>query len=380
MGWGMAYLFLSYSKLDKKSAESISSLLQKEGCAVWMDENPRELTQEQWPVIEENIRNAAAFILLVSEGAKQSAWLRRELDFAESIQKTIIPILIEGKGWSRLEMPLETLELGLNLDFSDSLRLKLNQLELTPLPTDLPPQIPAHTIDYKRGRAKKSFLLWLGIMAAMIVLVLIIVPAITGGINAQATANSLLQVENTAVSQTLFYEGLTATRESRAIAATQTREGLFLYRTEERATNLAVQQESRQTRTQEHLNTRATGTSISATRQAVAAQQRIMNNTQVFATVTQQYILNETAIAGSGHLPCHAFVLLEDETSEILVYRSPNLSLNPFRITRRENQEFLVVEWLANEDGYWYRIGTEARYSIGYVRPEALELDETCPR
>jgi hypothetical protein len=367
----MPYLFLSYSKLDKDIAKTIRSLIQKEDCAVWMDENSRELTEQQWPVIVENIRNAALFILLVSEGAKNSAWVKRELDFAEASQKPILPILIDGTGWSRLEMPLETLEFGLSLDLSDSLKEKLKQLGLSPLPVELPPQIPVHTIDYKRERVKKSFRLWLGLMAAMIAVVFIFAPLVIALINRQ-DAN----LASTPSPQPSPFIMTLNSQES------QTRESYLLQATEEHASDETAREENQQTRTHEQRNENRSATAIANTREVALVQESVRQNMFQHGTATQEVHLNETAIAGGGQLPCDATAVMKNGISRITLYVSPSLAGGIARLTRTggEVQEFVITEWIVNEDGVWYRVGSSSRSSMGYVRPEELLLDANCPR
>ena len=367
----MSYLFLSYAKADRESAKSIKTLLEKTGCAVWMDENPRELTDEQWPIIEGNIFKAAGFVLLVSEDAKKSDWLQRELTYAESLQKAIFPILISGTDWPRLLMPADTLEFGLSLDLPDSLKEKLTALGLSPLPLELPAQIPAHTIDYKRGRAKKSFVLWLGIMAAMIAIVVIFAPFILGGIDNQENAR-----------ETDFRYSVTLTAEGRQVDSTETRNGFIVQRTSESATNQAVREGNRQTRTQEQRDEHHTATALSSTRQVALVQERIRQTNYLQLTATQEYQLNETAIAGGGTLPCDATVVMENGVSRVTLYRSPSLTMGTASLSRAggEVQEFVITEWIVNEDGSWYRVGTSSLSSMGYVLAEELVLDESCPR
>src|SRR5688572_29780754 len=95
----MAYVFLSYAKSDRDTAFAIRDLLEAEGFSVWLDKNQSALAEQVWPNIQANIRNAGAVIILVSDAAHRSAWLKREIDFAKSLQKPLFPILIQGVPW-----------------------------------------------------------------------------------------------------------------------------------------------------------------------------------------------------------------------------------------------------------------------------------------
>ena len=85
----MPYLFLSYAKTDRDTAFAMREVLRKEGFLVWMDENESEPKNHQWKEIEANIFYAGAFVLLMSDAAKQSKWVLRELDFAEKSEKSL---------------------------------------------------------------------------------------------------------------------------------------------------------------------------------------------------------------------------------------------------------------------------------------------------
>jgi hypothetical protein len=381
----MAYLFLSYSKADKKIAQNIRDLLQQEGGAVWMDENPRELTEEQWPTIEANILRAKAFVLLVSGNAKQSAWLKRELDYAESLNKTIIPILIEGEGWSRLKMPLETLELGLHLALSEALRLRLKRLNLGAASFDLPPQIPAETIHYKRKRAKTSFWLSLIVLSFLALFVFLLVQPIINGMTAEELA--LHQTEWAIMTRITHTPNASEVMWTQAAIyyGTATQEFIMTLRpgmTEQTATNRAVREESRRTRTQEYVDVEATGTVLSVRRDGAATQTSIRHEQEAILTVTQEYQLNQTAIVGGGTLPCNATVVMENGISSVTLYPGPSLSLGSATLSRTggEVQQFVLTEWIVNEAGSWYRVGTSSHSSMGYALAEELALDETCPR
>jgi hypothetical protein len=372
IGVFMTYLFLSYAKTDRKSADSIKTLLEKTGGAVWMDENPRELTEQQWPIIEANILKAAAFVLLVSEDAKKSNWLQRELVYAESIQKPIFPILISGTDWPRLFVPAETLEFGLSLDLPDSLKEKLKALGLNPLSAELPPQIPSHTIDYKRGRVKKSFALWLGIMAAMIAILFIFAPLLIGLIN-RGEAN----FASTPSPQPSPWE-MTQNSE-----ATQTQQA------ERESSSERPRDTYRQTQTQERRdlnrierNMTRTSEAIHSTQEVVWVQESVRQNALMQRSATPDSQPSETPYIGIGQIPCDATAVMENGISNVTLYSNPSLEAGTGQLTRSggEGQAFVITAWVVNDDGSWYRVGTSASSFMGYVLAEELILDESCPR
>jgi hypothetical protein len=366
----MSYLFLSYAKADRKSADSIKTLLEKTGGAVWMDENPRELTEQQWPIIEANILKAAGLVLLVSEDAKKSNWLQRELAYAESIQKPIFPILISGTDWPRLFVPAETLEFGLSLALPDSLKEKLKALGLNPLPAELPPQIPTSTINYKRARAKKSFALWLGIMAAMIALVVIFAPLLIGLIN-RGEAN----LASTPSPQPSPWQ-MTQNSEE-----TQTQQARYENSSDERPRDTYRQTQTQERREQNRIERNMTRTAA-AGQEIAWVQESVRQNALMQRSATPDSQPSETPYTGSGQIPCDATAVMENGVSNVTLYSSPSLEAGTGNLIRSggEVQAFVINAWIVNDDGTWYSVGTSASSFMGYVLAEELVLDESCPR
>jgi hypothetical protein len=105
-------------------------------------------------------------------------------------------------------------------------------------------------------------------------------------------------------------------------------------------------------------------------------------NAQANMLATENYAANMsmTAAAGNGVLPCTATVPLQDNLYVLTVYRNPNLNMVPFERSERSEINLIVHEWIINDDGVWYRVGTEMNSNIGYVLAESLILDELCPR
>lgn len=87
-------LFVSYSSRDEAVAKTVISDLESAGYQVWFDEELRG-GQSWWQAILLKIREAEAFVLLVSPESVRSRPCQVELRYARDLQLPVIPILIE---------------------------------------------------------------------------------------------------------------------------------------------------------------------------------------------------------------------------------------------------------------------------------------------
>ena len=94
----MAKAFVSYSHKDSEYAHKISDELTSWGITPWIDDRIDYGTQ--WPiVIEQNLDECDAFILVMSKSSKKSKWVQNELAYAQEKKKRIFPLLLEGEIW-----------------------------------------------------------------------------------------------------------------------------------------------------------------------------------------------------------------------------------------------------------------------------------------
>lgn len=91
----MVKLYLSFSRSDTKVAETIFSQLQKNGfdCFKNLDDEIHSGDPRFMDLISQ-IKDCSAILFLVSKDSLNSQWARREIEFALSLGKKIIPILI----------------------------------------------------------------------------------------------------------------------------------------------------------------------------------------------------------------------------------------------------------------------------------------------
>lgn len=98
-------VFISYSSQDMEAAQAICHVLEQNEIRCWMA--PRNIPpgSDYGDVIEEAIRSCKAVVVLFSETAAKSQWVKGELNIAFEEQKTIIPFRLDKtplKGQNRV--------------------------------------------------------------------------------------------------------------------------------------------------------------------------------------------------------------------------------------------------------------------------------------
>ncbi len=89
-------IFLSYSRQDSEMMVRMSRDLRAAGFTVWTDEGI-EPGAPSWKMeIERAISDAALLVVLLSPDAAQSKWVRAEIDYAETREKPLYPVLVRG--------------------------------------------------------------------------------------------------------------------------------------------------------------------------------------------------------------------------------------------------------------------------------------------
>lgn len=86
------HLFLSYCRTDVGYARRLVRHLAESGLDVWYDHDlgPGETFSR---VIQEHIQQCSALIVLLTPSALESTWVMRELSFADSLGRRIVPLL-----------------------------------------------------------------------------------------------------------------------------------------------------------------------------------------------------------------------------------------------------------------------------------------------
>ncbi len=92
----MAHIFLSYGRPDIEIMQRVRDSLCAEGLEVWTDESLTPGTQSWQTEIEQAIEQSLCVVVILTPHAKQSRWVREELNYAELQDVRIFPILARG--------------------------------------------------------------------------------------------------------------------------------------------------------------------------------------------------------------------------------------------------------------------------------------------
>jgi hypothetical protein len=100
----MTHIFISYSSKNRDFALKLADKLER-FYKVWIDREGIEGGQEWEKAIERALKECGVFVVLVSLDSNESDWVARETILAERLNKTRIPLLLNG------DLPLRLLNL-----------------------------------------------------------------------------------------------------------------------------------------------------------------------------------------------------------------------------------------------------------------------------
>ena len=93
----MANVFISYAHADAQFVrDQLLPALQQLGYAVWLDLDSISGSTEWQSAITQGIQNASVVIVALSPNSCASAFVERELGYAQSCKRPILPVIIEG--------------------------------------------------------------------------------------------------------------------------------------------------------------------------------------------------------------------------------------------------------------------------------------------
>jgi hypothetical protein len=93
------HIFVSYSKQQHEYARTYADFLIGYGFDVWIDDRI-EYGDNWWKVIEQAIKDCAAFSVVMTPEAEESKWVDREVGLADDLDKPLFPLLLSGENWS----------------------------------------------------------------------------------------------------------------------------------------------------------------------------------------------------------------------------------------------------------------------------------------
>ncbi|HEY9669097.1 MAG TPA: TIR domain-containing protein [Coleofasciculaceae cyanobacterium] len=103
----MTQVFLSYADKDKAFMQKIARTLMREGMTLWTNKTDIKTGDEYEKAIQQGIEQADNIVYLMSPASLKSTYCEKELTYARSLNKHIIPLLLEP-----IEPELISLKLG----------------------------------------------------------------------------------------------------------------------------------------------------------------------------------------------------------------------------------------------------------------------------
>lgn len=91
----MGYAFISYSSKNQQMADSFKSLFNQNGIETWMAPGDIPFGSTYTSTINHAIKESSCFVLLFSENAQLSIWVKRETERAVSYGKPVFPIMLD---------------------------------------------------------------------------------------------------------------------------------------------------------------------------------------------------------------------------------------------------------------------------------------------
>ena len=115
----MTEVFLAYADENRSIAEQVRNSLRRDGLTIWTNTTDIHAGAEFHQVISQGIEEADNVVYLLSPAAVQSSWCQYELDYALSLNKRIIPLLVEPISADEMPAPLRNLQY---IDLTDNLQ------------------------------------------------------------------------------------------------------------------------------------------------------------------------------------------------------------------------------------------------------------------
>ncbi|MFB2892909.1 TIR domain-containing protein [Aerosakkonemataceae cyanobacterium BLCC-F50] len=106
----MTQVFLSYSDQDRGFMQKVAKTLMREGMTVWTNRTDIKSGVEYGEVIDRGIEQADNMVFLMSKAALKSVYCQKELNYARSLNKRIIPLLIEEVDSQEILPELRTIQ------------------------------------------------------------------------------------------------------------------------------------------------------------------------------------------------------------------------------------------------------------------------------
>lgn len=114
----MSDIFISYSRHDSDVVNEFVTLLEQEGCSIWIDRDGIESGDAFKKVILRAIKESSIVLFFSSEFSNQSEWTAKEIGVAVKYKKHIIPIMLDSASFNE-EVEFDLINLDY-IDYSDA--------------------------------------------------------------------------------------------------------------------------------------------------------------------------------------------------------------------------------------------------------------------
>ncbi len=121
------YIFISYSRKDRRIVNKVVSLLRDKGFDVWIDTTGIESGEQFKHKIVNAIEGCEVFLYFASKNSNISPWTAKEIGIATSLNKRIIPIRLDHSPFNK-EVLFDIVNINY-IDLSDT-KLKSNNLAI----------------------------------------------------------------------------------------------------------------------------------------------------------------------------------------------------------------------------------------------------------
>jgi hypothetical protein len=98
----MSDIFISYSRTDIKRAREFELRMQREKYDIWTGDYVLSSIEGEDRVLNA-IKECGIFLVLMTDNARRSEYVKREISYAINLKKIIIPILLEGEPFNELK-------------------------------------------------------------------------------------------------------------------------------------------------------------------------------------------------------------------------------------------------------------------------------------
>ncbi|MEQ9623218.1 TIR domain-containing protein [Coleofasciculus chthonoplastes] len=106
----MTQVFLSFADADRAFMHKVARTLMREGMTVWTNTKDIKSGAEYGEVINRSIEQADNLVFLMSRASLKSTYCQKELTYARSLNKRIIPLLIEAVDPETIVPELRTIQ------------------------------------------------------------------------------------------------------------------------------------------------------------------------------------------------------------------------------------------------------------------------------